>query len=266
MTIKQLALCATALAASASIVSPARATTELVTNGGFETGNFAGWSVGYNTDNTVCCYGFGATGGSRVQTSGANLPNALGGTYSAYGDWDGGDGVAPIDLNDATDFYIRQLLTKISDVTSATLTFQFNVAGGAYANYNSNSGYGGVKKRNVTANLLGADLSPQSNLYTFERNLMTGSESFAYGTQTITLDITTAFNALNDGSFYLDFGRHIPQYYTGAGYFVMDNVSLQVGDAVVPAGVVPEPGSWALMILGFAGAGAALRRRRLTLA
>lgn len=34
------------------------------------------------------------------------------------------------------------------------------------------------------------------------------------------------------------------------------------GAVAVPAGVVPEPGAWALMILGFGGAGAMLRRTR----
>ena len=37
-------------------------------------------------------------------------------------------------------------------------------------------------------------------------------------------------------------------------YYLLDNVSVQGG--------VPEPMSWALMITGFFGAGAALRRRR----
>jgi hypothetical protein len=32
------------------------------------------------------------------------------------------------------------------------------------------------------------------------------------------------------------------------------------------AGVVPEPGTWALMIMGFGGAGAMIRRRRAALA
>lgn len=255
-----LAPCA---AAAALVASPAFAATELVTNGGFETGDLTGWSVGHTAGNSVCCMGFTGTG-TRVQTGGSNLSNALSGSFSAYGDWDGGDGVAPIDLNIATDFFVRQQITKLTDVTSATLTFQFQVAGGAYANYNANAGYGGVKKRNVTANFLGADLSPQANLFTWERDLMTGAESFATPVQTVTLDVTTAYNALADGSFYLDFGRHIPQYYTGAGYFVMDSVSLKVGDAVVPPdpGGVPEPGAWALMLLGFGGAGAMIRSRR----
>lgn len=38
----------------------------------------------------------------------------------------------------------------------------------------------------------------------------------------------------------------------------LDNVNL----AGAPMGAVPEPGAWALMILGFGGAGAVLRRRR----
>ena len=42
---------------------------------------------------------------------------------------------------------------------------------------------------------------------------------------------------------------------------LLDNVSIQGS-----VGVVPEPGAWALMILGFGGAGAALRRRRMVLA
>lgn len=163
MSVRTLALCAAAAVLSAP---PALAATELVTNGGFETGDFTGWNTGYTAGQNVCCMGFAATGGSRVQTSGSNLGSAVSGTWSAYGDWDGGDGVAPIDLNLPTDFYIRQQLTKLGDVTSATLSFQFKVAGGAYANYAANPNYGGIQKRNVTANFLGGDLTPQANLFT----------------------------------------------------------------------------------------------------
>ncbi len=45
----------------------------------------------------------------------------------------------------------------------------------------------------------------------------------------------------------------------------IDAVSLSfVGDLPPPMGGVPEPGAWALMILGFGSAGAALRLRRRT--
>src|SRR5262245_22042463 len=99
---------------------------ELVVNGGFETGNLAGWSVGVTPGASVCCYGY--TGdGSRVSPNAGAFSGAIAGAYSLYGDWDGGDGTSPLDYNQATDFFVRQLLTKASDVTSATLTFSFNV-------------------------------------------------------------------------------------------------------------------------------------------
>lgn len=41
-------------------------------------------------------------------------------------------------------------------------------------------------------------------------------------------------------------------------------IRVQLGDGV--AGAVPEPATWALMIIGFGGAGAALRRRRMATA
>src|SRR5688572_17893521 len=104
MTMKRLALCA---AAATLLASPAFAATELVANGGFETGDFTGWNTGYTAGQNICCMGFQSTGGSKVSTSGANLGSAIGGSFSAYGDWDGGDGVPPIDLNKPTDFFVR---------------------------------------------------------------------------------------------------------------------------------------------------------------
>jgi hypothetical protein len=51
---------------------------------------------------------------------------------------------------------------------------------------------------------------------------------------------------------------------SGAQFVGLDNVA--VTETAGPTGGVPEPASWALMILGFGGAGAALRRRRSVLA
>lgn len=257
MSIKRLALCA---AATVLVAQPASAATELVTNGGFETGDMSGWSAGYTAGAALCCYSFTGTGTQVMANDGSAFGGPISGTYSAFGDWDGG---TSSDYNKATDFYVRQQVTKASDVTSATLTFSFNVAGGAYQSYqNAYQGYTEVLKRNVTANFLAGDLASSTNLYTFERDILLGNEPFAFGVQTVTLDVTAAFNAMNDGAFYLDFGRHVPQYFTGGGYFTMDNVSLKIGDAVVVPVGVPEPTAWALMILGFGGAGAALRGQR----
>lgn len=55
-----------------------------------------------------------------------------------------------------------------------------------------------------------------------------------------------------------------PQVLTITGFGGSEAV--YAGTATFAAGVVPEPGAWALMIMGFGGTGALLRRRRSALA
>jgi len=57
-------------------------------------------------------------------------------------------------------------------------------------------------------------------------------------------------------------GNQIARFEVEGYYFGVRNFSI-VRDA---AGAVPEPASWALMIVGFGAAGTAIRRRRLALA
>jgi hypothetical protein len=68
---------------------------------------------------------------------------------------------------------------------------------------------------------------------------------------------TISFTATDAGKVKIDFRSYSVD---GIGP-LLDNVTLDV-----TGGGVPEPASWALLILGFAGAGAALRRRRAALA
>lgn len=66
---------------------------------------------------------------------------------------------------------------------------------------------------------------------------------------------TVAFTAANAGS--------LSVFFSAAGGDnlgpILDNVTLDIRSA---NGVIPEPGTWALMLLGFGGLGAMLRRRR----
>ena len=67
------------------------------------------------------------------------------------------------------------------------------------------------------------------------------------------------------------FGSDKARTYVGVGYARLTEVDIDIGNAsysgvitFMPGstGAVPEPGAWALMILGFGGAGAVLRRAR----
>ena len=77
------------------------------------------------------------------------------------------------------------------------------------------------------------------------------------------MDQTVGFNFGPFDTFTLAYTDAAGNPFTGGGgtpvglIEVIDNVTFDVADRVVP-----EPGSWALMILGFGGVGAALRRRR----
>lgn len=72
----------------------------------------------------------------------------------------------------------------------------------------------------------------------------------------------TAFNAsLNAGSYTLSAGVRNTGDGSNSPRLLLDNVSLDS-----PTTAVPEPTTWALMIAGFGGAGAMLRRRRTTAA
>ena len=49
-------------------------------------------------------------------------------------------------------------------------------------------------------------------------------------------------------------------------HFAIDNIGIDEFAAPPSVGGIPEPGAWALMIMGFGGVGAAMRRRRLVAA
>lgn len=71
---------------------------------------------------------------------------------------------------------------------------------------------------------------------------------------------TGTYNGTNFASLGLTPGTYVYNFGTGAS---ADSFTVQIGPL---AAAVPEPGTWAMMLLGFGGMGVALRRRRQTTA
>jgi hypothetical protein len=187
MRSKLLTTAAMAVAAI-SFSAPAHAG-ELVTNGGFETGNFSGWTLSGNT---------GFTGVS------SSSPHS--GTYAAN--------LGPVG-------------------SPGTLSQWLNTVAGASYNVSfwlANDG--------GTPNSFQASFGSDPILLS-----LSNSGGFSY--------FDFSFTATGSSPTLLSF-----TYQQNPAYWHLDDVSVQG-----PVGGVPEPATWAMMLLGFGAMGISLRRR-----
>lgn len=183
----KLALAGVALAAT----TPACAA-ELVTNGGFETGDFTGWTQGGNTGFTGVASGIG---------------NAS--TFAAFFGPIGSVGT------------ITQVINTVAG-TDYSLSFDLRNLGGI--------------PNSFRALVDGVQVYAQSDSTTFPSSYLTLS-GFSFTANSASTSLV--FEVRQDPSFYY-----------------LDNVSVQG-----LAGAVPEPATWALMILGFGAIGMSMRAR-----
>jgi len=76
---------------------------------------------------------------------------------------------------------------------------------------------------------------------------------------------TLSFVAPQDMRFYMQVKGGMPVQFTGSDGLgpILDYIALDITSPAGAGGGVPEPATWAMMLVGFGGLGAALRRRRV---
>ncbi|MFN9237906.1 MAG: PEP-CTERM sorting domain-containing protein [Planctomyces sp.] len=226
MRVIQLAVaCVAVLVASAGQVQAG-----LITNGGFETGDFTGWTatsnVGGGIIELVPWTVSGSGGGFFLNSS----PNS--GGFSAYNGFDGGAGLE------------YRLYQDVSiDASSATLTTNHRIV---YLGDGTSS-----LDRIFEINVLDTSDVLLANLYT-SSTTMNGAPFTDTGWLNNSLDLSSFIGS----TIRLEFFQSIPESYTGPAHLELDDISLSAA--------VPEPSSLTLFGIGacVAGIGACRRRRR----
>ncbi len=210
------------------------ATFNLVSNGGFETGTLANWSVNAVGNPSGGCP-FAGRNWNVSNSGGATGCSAVGnpseGQYAAYVM---NDGLAESTYTLSQDFLVP------FNVTSASLAWSDS----SVSSYN-----GALRSLSVglyAGNTLLADV--------YQFNMPLSDFSSAWDARQV--DVSALLAAHGGQTLTVRFSNYIPNTWTGPAGLALDNISL-----TAEAANVPEPGSMALLGLGLM-AGALVRRRK----
>jgi hypothetical protein len=225
MTIKTIAWVCAAIFISGEAAQAA----SIVTNVDFETGSLSGWTVNAGADpaHPPIVIGYNNNNGFPNGAYGESVPTPInGGTSGAYFSADS----APQSISEHL---------ALAANTAYTLSFDL---------YAPQNGRNNPFDASLFATLNGSTISK-----VFSADSLT-ADSLTDGW----LYYSTSFTS-NTAAFY-DFALNFLGGGSTAADFVIDDVS--VASIPLVASAVPEPSTWAMMILGFAGIGAMTYRRR----
>lgn len=214
----------------ASMTAVHAAPVELVTNGGFETGSFAGWTAVSNGATSGCGSNLWVVNKTGQEGCGS-ISAPISGQFAAFNTFDG----------TANPYTLTQAITVPGSLQSATLSFLDELR-------MSYSGLPRVFKVDFY-DALGSTLL--GNVFTktagFNEN-----QSWTLNT----FDVTSLLAAQAGNTISLRFTENIPTDYTGPANFGLDAISLQA----TAAATVPEPTTVALFGLGLLGFVASRRK------
>lgn len=219
----QLALAFTCmLAASTSNAA------EILTNGGFETGNFSGWTATTNGLGELTPWAVGGSGGGYFGNT-----SPLSGSFDAYNGFDGDAGLV----------YELYQDVVIPSASVATLSTNHRIVFDSLGISSTLDRIFEISIRDLSNALL-------ANLYS-ESITMNGAGFTDLGWNNQVFDVS----AYSGSTVRVHFREFIPETYTGPANLELDNLSLTAVAAV------PEPTTFALLGLGFAGIAFSRRKR-----
>lgn len=206
---------------------------ELVTNGGFETGNLTGWSTSGLTPAGACGTGLNVqdwiVSNVGTATNCTDPGNPVQGTYAVYNMFDGGA---------ALTYRLWQPIQVPPNTTSATLTWLDAKIWSI----------GGTQPRIFSVRIL--DSTQTNVLATLYTQSTAANTNGSTGWVSHSANATGVLSALSGQSVVLEFSVAVAERWTGPAGFGLDAVSLNVG--VTPA--VPTL-SWASLLALLAGLG-----------
>ncbi len=200
---------------------------------------------------------FGYSDSQQSQTAGYMTSTQIGsytrwvagGTYSYRCGWSTCYQTYYYPVTDRT--YNETTITAYSDIVADMMSLSSGEGSGSDI-----VGSNGSATSYVPAGFTQTGSNSMGYVTTYRYNQTTSGGGY-YGELLAIADLTANDLALVNGDGLLRFTVGAP-----VGQFNLSNVSLSFEMMAVPAGGIPEPATWAMMIAGFGMAGAALRRRR----
>jgi hypothetical protein len=217
---------------------------QLITNGGFETGTFAGWTPNVEAGSGGNLYIAANNGGPSPQSGFPTQFNPAGGNFYAITDQGG-----------AGSYSLTQSFT-LASASKVTVSFQMFANDQAGVIFDNGRDYNTIPNQNAEADILVGGADPFTNAPADIVSVLygPGADNLA-GNPNPWTSYSSTLN-LAAGAYQIRFAETDNQFFFQMG---VDNVS------VTTAGV-PEPAAWAMMLVGFGGLGALARRRRTAVA